>query len=186
MSNVQLIEKLPDSIYAVEQGSNNRKLWNMFAVRLDELDKVFGDIQLLTDPVINSGVQLDLLGKILRCFRKGQSDLKYLKYLLVSMRKYQSSGSISDLNEILNALLGDDFLYIKDMNESDIYEAKFLDGSSYLDGSFFLTGDITRPRLFTVVVSDSLDADTLLLVRDVANSCKGGGIQFKIKTEVKK
>lgn len=207
MSNLNLIEKLPDSIYRIEPGSNNYKLWNLFSDFMDELNVVFSVLKLMTDIKSNSGAVLDLIGKILRQKRQGWGDDKYIQYIFVAIRKFQSSGSIPDLNEICQLLIEDDFWYIRDMNYPELEDAFWLDGSTYLygdeylsgeinnpdavylngeeylDGSFFLSGDICQPRFFEVVASNTLSSDTLTFIDEIINSCKGGGIKYRIRLE---
>ena len=184
MSNLDLVNKLPDSIYAITPNSNIYKLWKIFAHFMDEIDKLFSTMALMSDIQNNYGGQLDLVGKILRCYRRGQGDANYLSRLLVATRKYQSNGSVEDLNEICDILLGDKFKHINDMNREGLYgESKFLDGTSFLDGSFFLAGSVTRPRFFEVVISSSLDNETVTFLSDIISSCKGGGIKFVVKME---
>ena len=206
MSNLELINKLPDSIYSIDQDSNNYKLWKLFAGQMDELDELFSVIRLVSDVRNNSGATLDLLGKILRSTRRGWGDQEYMKHLLVAIRKYQCDGSIEDLNEICTILLDDDFRYIRDLNEPDYIggmylggsfyldgdsylcgynenpDAVFLDAGLYLDGSWYLSSDICQPRFFEVVVS-SLSSNTLLLISEIIKSCKGGGIKHRIRME---
>ena len=205
MNNLDLINKLPDSIYAIDQNSNNYKLWELFAGQMDELDELFSVIKLVNDVRGNSGATLDMLGKILRSARRGWGDQEYMKYLLVAIRKYQCDGSIEDLIEICTILLDDDFKYIRDLNEPDLEGAIYLDGSFYLDetvylsgyqdnpdaiyldgsywldGSWYLSCDICQPRFFEVVVADSLADNMVQLISDIIKSCKGGGIKYKIR-----
>ncbi len=205
MSNLNLIDKLPDSIFATGTSSNNYKLWKLFSYFMDELDEVFAALKLMTDIKSNSGAMLDLIGKILRQKRQGCGDDKYIQYLFVAIRKFQCSGSIPDLDEICRLLIEDDFLYIRDMNDPELEDAFWLDGSiylygneflsgevnnhdavylngeEYLDGSFYLSGDICQPRFFEVVVSNTLSSDTLTFINEIINSCKGGGIKYRLK-----
>jgi len=207
MSNIGLIEKLPDSIYNIDSGSNNYKVWKLFSYFMDELDGVFATLKLMTDIKSNSGTVLDLIGKILRQKRQGWGDDKYIQYLFVAVRKFYCSGSIPDLNEICQLLIEDDFYYIRDMNEPEFKDAFWLDGNvylsgddflsgevnnpdavylngeEYLDGTFYLSGDICQPRFFEVVVSNTLSSDTIAFINEIINSCKGGGIKFRIREE---
>jgi hypothetical protein len=179
MSNIDLINKLPDSIYAINLSSNNYKLWKIFASQMDELDEAFRTMQSISDARNNFGAQLDILGKIIRCFRRGQGDARYIERMLATMRKYQSNGSIEELNIICEILLGEDFKYIK----GSVLVAQCLDGSRFLDGRWFLSGDIIRPRYFEVIVSNNLDDEMMDILTDVVNSCKAGGIKFAIRKE---
>lgn len=207
MSNLDLLEKLPDSIFATNPGSNNYKLWKLFSFFIDELDEVFLSLKLMTDVATGSGVVLDLIGKILRQKRQGWGDDKYIKYLFVAIRKFQCSGSIPDLNEICRLLIENEFYYIRDMNYPELEDAFWLDGSiylggdeflsgetnnpdavylngeEYLDGSFYLSGDICQPRFFEVVLSNTLSSDTLDFINEIIHSCKGGGIKYRIRLE---
>ncbi len=207
MSNIDLIEKLPDSIFAIGSSSNNYKFWKLFSYFMDELDEVFAKLKLMSDIKSNSGAVLDMIGKILRQKRQGWGDDKYILYLFVAIRKYQCSGSIPDLNEICRLLAEDEFQYTRDMNEPELEDAFWLDGSVYLDGSgyisgdinnpdsvylngeeylngsFYLAGDICQPRFFEVVFSNTLSNTTLTFISEIINSCKGGGIKFRIRTE---
>ena len=123
MSNINLIKKLPDSIFAIDESSNNYKLWKLFAFYMDELDEVFNTLKLMSDINKNSGTVLDMIGKILRQDRRGWGDDKYIQYLYVEIRRFQCSGSIPDLNEICILLAGDEFRYIRDMNEPESEDA---------------------------------------------------------------
>lgn len=207
MSNLDLINKLPDSIYATDPNSNNYKLWKLFSVYMDELDSVFATLKLMSDIKSNSGAVLDMLGKILRQKRQGWGDDRYIQYLFVAIRKYQCSGSIPDLNEICLLLAEDDFRFIRDMNVPELEDAFWLDGTQYLtgseylagdvntpdsvylngeeylNGSFYLSGDICQPRFFEVVFSDILSGNTISFIKEIINSCKGGGIKFRVRTE---
>ncbi len=207
MSNINLIEKLPDSIYAIESDSNIYKFWGLFSYFMDELDGIFAILKLMTDIQSNSGAILDLIGKILRRKRRGWSDNKYIKHLLTEVRKFQCSGSIPILNEICQLLIENDFYYIRDINvpeyedalwldgseflcgneylsgEVNNFDAVYLNGEEYLDGSFYLSGDICQPRFFEVVVSNTLSSDTIAFINEIINSCKGGGIKYRVREE---
>jgi hypothetical protein len=207
MSNLELINKLPDSIFAIGPDSNNYKLWKLFSVFMDEIDTVFEDIRLITEIQSNTGAQLDLAGKILRQKRQGWPDDKYIQYLSVAIKKYQCSGSIPDLNEICRILADSAFLYIRDMNEPELEDAfwldgsqyldesgylsgdidnpdsVYMDGSQYLDGSFYLSGDICQPGFFEVVFSGDITDETISFISAIIGSCKGGGIKYRIRTE---
>ena len=178
MSNIDLVKNLPNSIY---RNSNIYKLWELFAFHMDELDVIFRKIAMMTNVRDNCGAQLDLLGKILRCSRKGQGDKKYTDRLLAVMRKYQSNGSIEELNTICDILLGDDFCHIRDFNMADVHYAQYLDGSKFLDGSWFLAGTLMRPRYFEVIVSNNIDDEMMSLLTEIIQSCKAGGINFGIR-----
>lgn len=207
MNNLELINKLPDSIYAIEPGSNNYKIWKLFSVFMDELDSVFECLRLMTDVKNNSGEVLDLLGKILRQKRKGLGDEKYIKYLLVAIRKYQCTGSIPDLIGICRLLVDGEFRYIRDLNEPELEDAFWLDGmqylgggdyltgertipdpvylsaDTYLDGEYYLSGDICQPRFFEIVFLSTISSDIIRFITEIINSCKGGGIKFRIRLE---
>lgn len=207
MSNIELINKLPDSIYVTDSSSNNYKLWKLFSVFMDELDEVFDSLRLMSEIKSNSGAVLEMAGKILRQKRQGWGDEKYIQYLFVAIRKYQCSGSIEDLNEICLLLVDSEFRYIRDMNKPELEDAFWLDGSIYLDGAeyfsgdidnpdsvylngevyldggFYLSGDICQPRFFEVVFSSTLSSDLITFITEIINSCKGGGIKYRIRTE---
>ncbi|HPA72982.1 MAG TPA: hypothetical protein PKY31_11980 [Spirochaetota bacterium] len=205
MSNIEHITLLPNSIYEIGAGSVNYKLWKLFSDQMDELDAVFSDLSLLADYTTQEGVLLDLIGKILRENRQGRSDQEYIKFLYIALKKYLSSGSIPDLNEICRLVLGDDFRFIRDLNfgtgENDLMldgswylddstylsgdegnpDITWLDGSWYLDGSNYLSGDIYQPRLFEVVVNAGIDASLMSTLTVLITSCRGAGIKALIR-----
>ena len=205
MSNIDYISLLPNSIYNIDSGSANYTLWKLFADQMDEIDAVFSDLSLLADYPSQEGVLLDLIGKILRETRQGRSDQEYVRFLYIALKKYLSSGSIPDLNEICNLLLGEDFRYIRDLNfgtgENDLMldgswylddstylsgdegnpDITWLDGSWYLDGSNYLSGDIYQPRLFEVVVNAGIDASLISTLTVLITSCRGAGIKALIR-----
>ena len=185
MSNLELINKLPDSIYANNPESNNYKMWKLFAVFMDEIDQVFNVISLMSDPQLNSGIALDLLGKILRQKRLGWGDSNYIKYLLIAMKKYQSSGSIEDLNSICGLLAGDDFRYIRSLyEEAELPTDNFwFDGEFWLDGGQYLSGDIIQASFIEIVFSTNISPDLLASISTVIQQCKVGGVKYRIRTE---
>ncbi len=208
MSNIEYINLLPDSIYKTDPGSTNYKLWKLFADQMDELDAVFTDLSLLADYSSRSGAALDLVGKILRESRQGRADSDYIKYLYIAIKKYLSNGSIPDLTEICNLLLGDEFIYIRDMNHEandDNGEESFLDGSWYLtgdkymsldssnpdltwldgswllDGSNYLSGDVYQYALFEVVVASSTSDTVYSILAEMIRTCRMPGIAARIR-----
>ncbi len=145
MNNNDQLLKLPDSIYDVRLSSNNAKIWSIFATKMDEVEEVFHDLRLIDEITLGEGVLLDLIGEIVRENRQGHDDETYKVYLMIALKKWFSSGSIEDMNDIIRSILGDDFIKINELtpdNESSLLVDTRVNfnGSWYLDGSVFLSG----------------------------------------------
>lgn len=208
MSNLEHIQLLPDSIFQTDSGSNNYKLWKLFAEEMDGIDNVFNDLSLLADYPSRTGAVLDLLGKILRESRRGRADADYIRFLYIAIKKYLSNGSIPDLTEICSLLLGDEFIYIRDLNyeaNEDCIDEAFLDGSWYfddtaylsldsenpdltwlddswyLDGGNYLSGDIYQPGLFEVVIAESVTDSMCEILGEMIRTCRMPGIAAQIR-----
>lgn len=204
---IDYIELLPDSIYDTNSGSNNYKLWSLFAEQMEELDTAFNDIADLLNYSNLSGAALDLIGKIIRESRQGRVDSEYIKYITISVMKYMSTGAIEALNQICRMVLGENFLYVRELYEaqgSDIIlldgfyyldgsvylcgaaespGALFLDGSWFLNGSDYLKGDIYQPAFFEVVVITGTSTELKTFIVDVITKARGAAIKFRIREE---
>lgn len=145
MSYNELINLLPDSIMSPATGGGHAELWEIFAEQMDEVDQALEGLRLARDVFSQGGVILDLVGEILREPRLEKDDPAYRIYLLVALQKLLCSGSIPSLQNVLRAILGDDFIGVYDLtplNRDAIYHDDRIhtDGTHYLDGSFYLSG----------------------------------------------
>lgn len=204
---IDYIELLPDSIYATDSGSNNYKLWGLFAAQMEELDIVFNDLSIILNYAAQEGEALDLIGKIIRESRQGRVDAEYIKYITISVMKYMSTGAIEALNQICRMVLGSNFLYVRELYEAQgtdiilldgyyfldgsVYlcgaaespGALFLDGSWFLNGSDYLKGDIYQPAFFEVVVTAGTSTELKTFILDVITKARGAAIKFRIREE---
>lgn len=204
---IDYIELLPDSIYATDPGSNNYKLWGLFAAQMEELDIVFNDLSIILNYAAQEGEVLDLIGKIIRESRQGRVDAEYIKYITISVMKYMSTGAIETLNQICRMVLGSNFLYVRELYEAQgtdiilldgryfldgsVYlcgaaespGALFLDGSWFLNGSDYLKGDIYQPAFFEVVVTAGTSTELKTFILDVITKARGAAIKFRIREE---
>lgn len=137
-----IYDKVPDTILSHDDDSNSKKLWTIYAERMQAIQTIIDDLHYIRQIEEQSGTILDLIGEILHEERTGD-DETYKTNLLISFVKLFCSGGIESLQKVLSYLLGDDLLGI--YYASDISEATslplLLDGSWSLDGSFYLWGE---------------------------------------------
>jgi hypothetical protein len=187
MSAVDYIELLPNSILKFGTGSNNRKLWTLFANQIDEIDQMFEDMLLLRDISSQSGAILDLIGKILHEKRNGKTDVSYRIYLTIAIMKMLSNGSIPILNNIFRAVLEDDFIGIRNLYPSqesqswgsDTEYQFWLDGTWYLDGIYMLAGNVFQPAFFEVRINAGTSETLKTYLKEIITHIKGGGISYR-------
>lgn len=183
-----LLNKIPDSIFTKEIGSNNEKLWRLFSQHMDEVDQVFEDIRSIYDFLNQAGANLDLVGKIVREKRNGKSDENYIKYLAIAIQKILSDGSIDTINNILESIFEDNFLEIRELTPSQLElqwsedeEYRFwLDGSYYLDGRYFFSGDVFQPAFFEIRINEGISENLKQNFIMILENIKGAGIAFRI------
>ena len=148
------ISALPASIFDTSPGSFMEKLWQIHEGQREYLDQLEDDTLSERDPGEASGDLLDLLGEIVREPRQGRDDDAYRIYLYIAIQRKRSNGSIEALNEILRAIMGEDFIEIRplfpdqqgrfDWTNDEEYTL-WLDGSRFLDGRWLLSGTLFQP-----------------------------------------
>ncbi|MBN2157932.1 MAG: hypothetical protein JW807_00950 [Spirochaetes bacterium] len=189
MSNIDFIKLKPDSILDIKTGSNNEKLWKLFANQMDEIDRVFEDMRLVRDFLSQSGVILDLIGEIVHEKRNGKDDPAYRIYLAIAIKKMLSNGSIDILNDIVLSILEDDFIGIRELYPSQINQPwgedleyqLWLDGTWYLDGRYMLAGNVFQPAFFEIRLNESTPENLKSYISNIIAHTKGGGIAYQIK-----
>lgn len=119
---MRLIDQLPDN-YKKTRDSNNFKLLELAQQSLDDIKKVFEDIESIRDIDKAFGVNLDRAGKNVLEYRGGREEETFRKFIKIKIRAMRSSGDIPTLNELFNAILGDDYLGITESwNDDDFYD----------------------------------------------------------------
>jgi hypothetical protein len=187
MSAADYIELLPNSILKINAGSNNYKLWKLFADQIDEVDQVFEDLRLVRNINSQAGVILDLIGKILHENRNGRNDASYRIYLTIAIMKMLSNGSIPILNNIFRAVLGDDFLGIRNLYPSqqsrawgnDLEYHSWLNGTWYLDGLYMLSELVYQPAFFEIRIKAGTSETLKTYLKEIITHVKGGGILYR-------
>lgn len=187
MSAIDYMKLLPNSILKINAGSNNYKLWKLFADQMDEIDQVFEDMHLVRSIMTQSGAILDLIGKILHESRNGRNDASYRIYLTIAIMKMLSNGSIPILNNIFRAVLGDDFLgirnlYINQQNRSwgnDPEYHLWLNGTWYLDGLYMLSERVFQPAFFEIRIKATTPEALKTYLKEIITHVKGGGILYR-------
>lgn len=191
MSFTNLKSKYPESLYKAEDSSNVGKSWNIWARQLDEIKTVIDDLYQILNVDEQSGVVLDLIGKILRTTRNGNTDDVYKIYLYVAIRKAISSGSIEDINNTMLSLLGEDFLSARSLHTGQksaswasgpLYRF-FLDGSKYLDGTYYLSGKVFQAAFFEIIVKSTSSPVILQSLPTIIDAVKAAGVNYRIVKE---
>jgi len=109
MATVDYLQLLPQSILNRDQSSNVGKLWRIFSNQVDllivEITKVYA-LDVIAD---QSGNNLDQIGKVIPKERgPGQSDADYRISLYAAISSKISSGSISDILQVIDIIKGGD------------------------------------------------------------------------------
>jgi len=188
MGYIEFVKTLPDSIFNESAASNNYKLFSLFTSELDYLDIIINDLMLIFDYQNQQGIILDLIGKITTIKRQGRSDSNYIKYIFIGLLKYRSTGSINDLNNVCYLILGEQFLYIRELFEND--ETKMISSDfTWLNGSYYLTGDIYlgsnifQPAYFEIVIQAGCSESLKTIITETIKLAKGAAIKFRIREE---
>lgn|GEM_PF-1994336 len=123
MSNLldEILAELPEN-YETAEGSNNYKLLKLVAKGSEDSRELYDTIQRFWDVDEASGVGLDRLGKEEGLSRGGYDEETYRRLIKVQYVVNMSDGSIEDVNTILRAYMGKDFLYQQEGWDSDFEE----------------------------------------------------------------
>lgn len=98
----------------IEKDSNNYKALTMIASHYDDQDKALGEVYRLWHIDTAYGQGLDDLGQDEGLSRQGMTDETYRNLLNVKRYVDMSNGTNEDINVILKAFMGDDFLRVEE------------------------------------------------------------------------
>ncbi len=179
----QIFALTPDSVYDVSDSSNNWKLWNLFSKQMSEIDDVFSDMRYLHDPDKQSGAVLDLIGEIRRETRSGQDDVGYRIFLAIAIQKLLCGGSVPELQEVLKAIAGDEFVSVIEVDYApEDNAALYLDGGFYLTGEFYLFGDTRQPKHIEIILKDTISDSLFTYISSLIDYVKSAGTHYRIRS----
>ena len=123
MSNLldEMLAEFPEN-YETHADSNNYKMLKLVAKGSEDNRGLYDTIQRFWDVDQASGVGLDRLGKEEGLSRGGYDEETYRRLIKVQYVVNMSDGSIEDINTILRAYMGKDFLYQQEGWDSDFEE----------------------------------------------------------------
>lgn len=188
MSFAELKYKLPSTVLKANEENSIGKSWNVWSKQLEDIDSAVTDLTYMFDIDVQSGVILDLIGKILREGRGDRVDSEYKIFLFIAIKKIISGGSVPDLNDVLRSLLGDYFILIRNLYPensgtswgSDSQYKFWLDGTRYLDGSFFLSSNIFSSAFFEIQVMETTPLSLQDSLAKIVDAVKPAGVNFRI------
>ena len=109
MSYFDLFHRLPPAVFRRDPKTNAAKLWRLHAESLDELDKIFAEIERLRELSFLEGRNLDRAAATLRGpLRSGLSDSAFRWKLGLECLRQLSGGSVPDMIEVLTYCFGED------------------------------------------------------------------------------
>lgn len=113
MSLDTILKRLP-SHYDKNPSSNNYKALSLVAKHIDDSEELYATIQKFWDVDQAVGKGLDRLGKDEGISRGSYDDDTYRKLIKIEFIVNMSEGDAEVMNTILEAYMGDDFLYIEE------------------------------------------------------------------------
>lgn len=113
MSLDKILKRLP-SHYDKSPSSNNYKALSLVAKHIDDSEELYATIQKFWDVDQAVGKGLDRLGKDEGISRGSYDDDTYRKLIKIEFIVNMSEGDAEAMNTILEAYMGDDFLYTEE------------------------------------------------------------------------
>ncbi|MEA4805075.1 hypothetical protein [Acetobacterium wieringae] len=188
------------SNYKRDPTSNIGRLMMVIELELQEIRDTIKMIELYRLIDNATGVTLDNIGKNVLQERGAMDDVRYRMFLKVKIRANRSSGQIDTINEIMDVLLDDHFLGVREVwndpsygNEPAALEVRYLnyfdkikgqyqnleDDPWYLDGKYKLDGSRKLDGGFTFSYEDYEDKilEAMTQVKQMANFIKTGGVK---------
>ncbi len=179
--NIDFISKLPADIYRSSDGSNNYKIWKLFASQMDELKLIFESLEVLFDISNSAGITLDVISNLLQKERAGYSDSEFQQILSRGFQADSQGGTIEVLNNLCSSVAGDKFLYIEEFGRDELF---WLDGSVYLDGRHWLSGNNCNEICYCEIrVADDIDEFSIAQLKYLVNLAKCGGVLISLRNE---
>ncbi|MBW2672332.1 MAG: hypothetical protein JRD89_02800 [Deltaproteobacteria bacterium] len=204
LSTIERMLKALPHVYAKSSDSNTRKLLSIPARELDVLLLELATIQDWEQIDHARGQTLDLIGTNVREPRGSKDDVQYRIYLKLRQIVNLSRGEIERFNTVLNILLGDAYLgiregwndpispepaqviigYDNDLLSSDLRQqyrieyapAYVFDGTLLFDGTeTWDTGETYLPD-GTLIKIAALVTETIQHIRDFVNEVKAAGV----------
>lgn len=117
----EILAELPEN-YRTDEESNNYRLLALAAKGSEDTRALYDTIQRFWDVDQASGIGLDRLGKEEGISRGSYDEETYRRLIKVQYVVNMSDGSIEDINTILRAYMGDNFLYQQEGWCSDFEE----------------------------------------------------------------
>ncbi|MEL7659623.1 hypothetical protein [Acetobacterium wieringae] len=188
------------SNYKRDPTSNIGRLMAVIELEMQEIRDTLKTIELYRLIDNATGVTLDNIGKNVLQERGAMDDVRYRMFLKVKIRANRSGGQIDTINEIMDALLDDHFLGVREVwgdpsygNEPAALEARYInyfdkiksqyqnleDDPWYLDGKYKLDGSRKLDGGFTFSYEDYEDKilEAMSQVKQMANFIKTGGVK---------
>lgn len=188
------------SNYKRDPTSNIGRLMAVIELETQEIRDTIKTIELYRLIDNATGVTLDNIGKNVLQERGAMDDVRYRMFLKVKIRANRSGGQIDTINEIMDALLDDHFLGVREVwgdpsygNEPAALEARYInyfdkiksqyqnleDDPWYLDGKYKLDGSRKLDGGFTFSYEDYEDKilEAMTQVKQMANFIKTGGVK---------
>lgn len=113
MSLDTILKRLP-SHFSKKPDSNNYKALSLVAKHIDDSEELYATIQRFWDVDQAVGKGLDRLGKDEGISRESYDDDTYRKLIKIEFIVNMSEGDAEVMNTILEAYMGDDFLYTEE------------------------------------------------------------------------
>lgn len=188
------------SNYKRDPTSNIGRLMAVVDMETQEIRDTLKTIELYRLIDNATGVTLDNIGKNVLQERDAMDDIRYRMFLKVKIRANRSGGQIDTINEIVDALLDDHFLGVREIwsdpsygNEPAALEVRYInyfekiksqyqnleDDPWYLDGKYKLDGSRKLDGGFTFSYEDYEDKilEAMSQVKQMANFIKTGGVK---------
>ena len=196
---MKLVNRLTSN-YKRGPTSNNGRLFEVIELELNEIRDTLKTIEQYRLIDNATGVTLDNIGKNVLQERGSMDDVRYRMFLKVKIRANRSGGQIDTLNEIMDVLLDDHFLGIREVwndpsygNEPAALEVRYvnyfsriksqyqnleddpwyLDGKYKLDGSRKLDGGLT----FSYEDYEQKIIEAMTQTKKMADFIKTGGVK---------
>lgn len=196
---MKLVKRLTSN-YKRDPTSNIGRLMAVIELEIQEIRDTLKTIELYRLIDNATGVTLDNIGKNVLQERGAMDDVRYRMFLKVKIRANRSGGQIDTLNEIMDALLDDHFLGVREIwsdpsygNEPAALEVRYInyfekiksqyqnleDDPWYLDGKYKLDGSRKLDGGFTFSYEDyeGKIIEAMTQVKQMANFIKTGGVK---------
>lgn len=196
---MKLIKRLTDN-YKKNPESNIGKLLSIVDYEIDNMKLAFNTIELYRSIDNATGITLDNIGKNVLQERGVMDDVLYRLLLKTKVRANLSGGQIETLNDVLNVLLGVNFLSIREVwndptygNEPAALEIRYInffdkiraqysnaeDDPWYLNGNYDLSGVRLLDGGLTFIYSDYEPKilEAMAQTKKMVNFVKAGGVK---------